>query len=397
MRNANIHPRRVTINERTEPHTAGSTVTGTMYATIDAHAKKEILNNLTLYFIGEEVTAVTTNKADPGSRTSKSKRDIVRMIIPITDTRSPTGMHQKGEHGFPFQVRLPETLPSSMYFQGSAGQHARIRYKVKVEARREGPGNRIATEEVVLEVVAKPPSNNVPVPKCIEPTTSEIRLWGLLSRGNISFTANVSDTNVAIGEAVEISLGCRNESKTIIENATFSVIQKVKWCANNYRSEHERYLADRYFSLDDDTKKARSGNTFDTRKNNDSKITFVIPPYALQSYVGQGLINIEHKLKIKVKTPYGSNSLKEKINIQIVPPRQNAVITGSSLQPKPSAPPLDGEDFYPVPVELLQSDTTGERPLLDEKYIPWTLPPVDWTSPPEETDTAAGAPFTYKW
>ena len=59
-------------------------------------------------------------------------------------------------------------------------------------------------------------------------------------------------------------------------------------------------------------------------------------------------------------------------------------------------PLLDGEDLNPVPVETKQSDTTGERPLLDEKYIPWTLCPVDWTSPPEETDTA-GVPFTYKW
>ena len=82
-----------------------------------------------------------------------------------------------------------------MWFRGHVG-HARIRYKIKVEARRDGPGNRITTEEVALEIVPKPPSNRVPIPKCIEPTSSEIRLFGLLPRGNISFTANVSDTSV---------------------------------------------------------------------------------------------------------------------------------------------------------------------------------------------------------
>jgi hypothetical protein len=60
-------------------------------------------------------------------------------------------------------------------------------------------------------------------------------------------------------------------------------------------------------------------------------------------------------------------------------------------------PLLDGEDLNPVPVETKQSDTTGERPLLDEKYTPWTLPLADFTSPPVDIDATVGAPFTYKW
>ena len=396
----------LTINE-TEPHTAGSTITGTIYATVDEDAKKGI-NDLTLYLIGKEDVAVQL-KDDAGAgstSTSHEKCDIVRMMIPITDTTSPTGM-QRGEHEFPFQVGLPATLPSSMMSsrEGDKG-YARIRYKIKVEARRaDGKGGKpIAKREVALEIVAKPPSNHVPTPKCIQPTSSDIRLFCCIPRGNISFTANVSDTSVGIGEAVAIGLKCKNESQTSIKAVRASVMQKVNWRANGHRSEVKTYLTQGKFSLDDDTKTPRRGQivagspgeTLGTLKksdtflknNDDTKITLEIPPYALHSYVGK-LISIEHKVKLKVKTPFGSTSPKGKVNIQIVPPRQNVAIAGSSVQP--SAPALVGEDpywagspvqayvteAYPVPVgqdqdievSPLESDTTAGT---DTKGAPFT-------------------------
>ena len=350
----------VTINEM-EPHTAGSTITGTIYATIDEHAKKGI-HDLTLHLIGKEdvgVVQYSTSRRNGHSSTSTSTSheicDIVRMMMPVTDTRSPTGM-QRGVHEFPFQVHLPATLPSSMSFRGDGG-YARIRYKIKVEARRaDGKGKPIAKEEVALEIVAKQPSNHVPTPKCIEPTSSDIRLFYCIPRGNISFTADVSDTSVGIGETVEIGLGCKNESETRIKFARASVMQKVNWCAHGHRSERKAYLTQGKFSLDDDTKTPRRGQivglpgeTLDTLKNNciflknndDTKITLKIPPYALHSYVGK-LISIEHKVKLNVMTPFGSTSPKGKVNIQIIPPRQNAAIACSSVQP--NAPALVGED-----------------------------------------------------
>ena len=89
-----------------------------------------------------------------------------------------------------------------------------------------------------------------------------------------------------------------------------------------------------------------------------------------------------------MKTPYGSNSPKGKIKIQIVPPRQNESFLALLCSQAPP-PLLDGEDLNPVPVETKQSDTTGERPL--------TLPLADFTSPPVDIDATVGAPFTYKW
>lgn len=395
----------LTINE-TGPHTAGSTITGTIYATIDEHAKKGI-NDLTLYLIGKEDVGVqkhasSSSSGDGGSSasTSHEKCDIVRMMIPIPDTRSPTGM-QRGQHEFPFQVGLPATLPSSMMsIQEDGGGYARIHYKIKAEATRYGKGKAIAKEEVPLVIIAKPPSYHVPTPTCIEPTSSDVRLFYFLPRGNISFTANVSDTSVGIGEAVEIGLGCKNESKTSIKFVRAYVMQKVSWCANSHHAEEKTDLVQGEFSLDDDTKTPRRGQivglpveALDTLKNNDTflknndtKITLEIPPYALHSYIGK-LISIEHEVKLKVKTPFGSTSPKGKVNIRIVPPRQNAAVAGSSVQP--SAPALDGQDpywagtpvqayvteAYPVPVgqepdcvvSPLESDTTGARPLLDGK------------------------------
>ena len=417
MGNAESSHITLAINE-TEPHTAGSTITGTIYVTIDEdHAKKGI-SDLTLYFIGKEDVAVEYGD----SNRSYAKCDIVRMMIPITDTRSHTGM-QRGQHTFPFQVRLPATLPSSMTsIREGSRSYAHIRYKIKVEARRDGKGKPIAKEEVPLVIVAKPPSNHVPTPTCIEPTSSDIRLFCCLPRGNILFTANVSDTSVGIGEAVEIGLGCKNESKTSIKFARASVMQKVNWCANGHRAQAKTDLVQGKFSLDNDTKTPRRGQivglpgeTLDTSKNNhmflknnDTKITLEIPPYALDSYVGK-LISIEHKVKLKVKTPVGSTNPTGKVIIQIVPLRQNASVAGSSVHP--IAPPLDGQDpywagspvqayvteAYPVPVgqELdcvvspLESNTTGARSLLDGKDAHWTSPPIG-------TDTA-GAPSTYKW
>ena len=98
--------------------------------------------------------------------TSHEKCDIVRMMIPITDTRSPTGM-QRGQREFPFQVGLSATLPSSiMSIQEDGGGYARIHYKIKANATRYGKGQPIAKEEVPLVIIAKPPSYHVPTPTC---------------------------------------------------------------------------------------------------------------------------------------------------------------------------------------------------------------------------------------
>ena len=365
-------PLRVTINE-TEPQTAGSTVTGKVHVANETHIEK-VPNEIALYLIGEEEATIMYANGDGTTQSSHSSSEIVRMRIPIADTGLSM---QSGKHEFPFQFDLPEYLPSSM-FENSTKGCACIRYMIKAEAKRDS--RLLFKFEHTLTIAAKPPVNHVPIPKCVEPIASNIRLLYCIPRGYISFAANVSNTCLGNGETLEIGLGCKNDSSTDIMFARAVVKQTVKWISDGFTSGTKKSIVEKTFGTTDDmtprnkrqtvkqemhntTKSEKQrrllSETLDALKQSDNIITLEIPPDALHSYVGN-LITVEHDLWIKVKTAFGSTSPKAKVNMQIIPPRQSEVVAGSSLDSSVTSPVLQGPDCAG---STMQSDAMEARPI----------------------------------
>ena len=104
---------------------AGSKLTGTVYATTTGNEKKIDSDRLQVFLIGKEDTCVntkTTITSDSGDITLKNyareKQDIVRVSIPLIGVGTSVN---PGNHAYPFEVQLPDHLPTSMLHSGAGG------------------------------------------------------------------------------------------------------------------------------------------------------------------------------------------------------------------------------------------------------------------------------------
>ncbi len=320
---------------------AGSKISGTVYAQSNEDANEV---GLDLYFTGKEdvkVRYTETVQSGDTSRTvtrySYSKRDIVRLSIPLVEANSSIN---SGQYAYPFEIQLPDHLPSSMD-HSSGGGYCNIVYKVKAEAA--GGKWRNAKAERQLEILSKPPSN-APVPNSVEPVTSNIMMCCCIPKGEITFAAHVDDTRIGEGETMAVNFACKNESSAGIEFASAQIKQKIHWKSSSHSERSEIVLASANFGLDEgmemrtkeemkqmkdsDYGPGMISNAVDndlfrellaTVKEGTNQVSLTIPSNAYHTYSGQ-LMTVYHTLKIKVKTPSCSTNPEAKVAIQIVTP-----------------------------------------------------------------------------
>ena len=386
-------------------YVAGSKLSGTVYAQSTEDAGEV---GLDLCFAGKEDVKVqyeeTVSNGETTStvtRYSYSKNDIVRMSIPLLGANSSLNA---GQYAYPFELQLPEHLPSSMY----CGAHdddgyCSIVYKVKVEAKGKW---RNAKEEVDFQVLAKPPSS-APVPNSVEPITSKITTCCCIPKGKITIAANVDDTRVGEGEAMTVNFACKNESSAGIDFAQAKIKQKIHWHSSGHSQKTDEVIAQQNFQLDegmtkrstDELRMIKDVNTMgglQSRGVNDdlyreilatvnegtNQVSLTIPHQAKHTYRGS-LITVYHTLKIKVKTPSCSSNPETKVDLQIVTPNSISG-EGNAASSAPTAPPLpNGWDASAVTTSPTISDngnvvyggvvTSGET---EDDFVvsPFTIP-----------------------
>jgi hypothetical protein len=362
---------------------AGSTLSGTISAVVPPGGNASSIG-LSLYLIGKEDVCVRYNHtirytdSDGNSQTrtehkySYSKRDIVRTVIPLLSTESSSAEFQAGgQYAVPFQVQIPDNVPSSM-MHGADGGHCNIVYKLKAEAK---GGMFNPKQELPLTIVAKPPSSS-PVPNLVTPVSTDIKLCCCIHKGTITIAANVDDTRVGGGEILSVDFGCKNEASADLKNVIATIKQEVRWSSHGHSSYTHQAITQNNFSLTDEMRARSKSQLRQINSDMDSgmrsrgmsddmyreilaavrdgsnKVRLLIPFNACSTYQGS-LIEVQHYLTIEANTGFGSTNPKIRIPLQIVTPEDRGSPDTSTTPSPANVTPLSGD------WTTIQADTGG--------------------------------------
>lgn len=131
----------------------------------------------------------------------------------------------RGVYNLPFEFFLPVSLPSSTQFPKSDTRSfsGRIQYHLHAVI------GELRTDRVFYVVSAPLPPTVVP---CIsQPTTQELKQAKVLKKGFLSFATCVENTRVGKGEAIKISVACRNSSSVDVERVRIKLVELIEYKA----------------------------------------------------------------------------------------------------------------------------------------------------------------------
>jgi hypothetical protein len=341
------------INDNATTYTAGSTISGVVRCCDRSDRRNSKFNRdallarggIKLCFVGEEDVAIASGGGGGGkdggfvTNTKAAKRDIVRADIPMDGPTSTTGDALAS-----FQFQIPHHLPSTMFFKDKSGGHCSIRYRVMLMRSRRGRGGGTPHPrgEVRIDLVAKPTSTT-PMPHR-EEHVQRMSLLRCIPRGCVSWSADVLDSRVGVGENLTVNLDVANNSRTGLRVAAV-LEETVAWRISRRRS--------RTVSRTYDPQNFESSNI--AEDDNRVALTFHVPDYACQTYSGR-LVTIQHRVRIEAREiPPFHTRPGFRIPIEVVCPRVvhtptwDIPIATAMLAPMPATvPPATlGSDHRP--------------------------------------------------
>lgn len=378
--------------------TAGSTLTGEIRCP-DHSISNDIFSGVTLYFIGKEDVEVRYTESGHGTKgggpkSKFAKKDIIRTIIPLDTSNSSV---ESGR--YPFRFRVPDQLPSSLFYKDGNGGYCSIRYKVKMHLMRG------RDQEIPIEIIAKPPS--VAIPSVADPMATKIQFLYCMPQGSVTWAVGADNTRIGVGENLSINLGIKNESLVRLERVTAKLKQSVEWHTSGHSSTNKAVVRSASFSKTDSmsprskdqlrrakTRKASGPvsqaapttvyeEVLDAAMQGTNRVTLPIPEYICQSYTGR-LIKVRHYVSIKAKTPSCFTDPKIHIPVEIVSPQDVPVVTAHVI-PTPSAPPRPSEsdEFFHT------SDPNSNPPYLSSTSTFVVASPVMYGSEDGKSQAAA--------
>ncbi|CAB9511814.1 Arrestin domain containing [Seminavis robusta] len=300
--------------------------------------------NIALYFRGKEYTAVQHNETRKvGDNyqtvrvTSHGKHQFFRMDMPVPNLSSViwNGKTVRGQHEVPFEIKLPRNLPSSMQIE-EYGDSATIAYCLR--AKLTGSGflkNYQATQSVNILARAEPAEAS---PYIVQPTSTTIRSFGLVRKGEITYGAKVPVTKLAPGQKAEAYVALINNSGKSVKEVKVELTEVVQWSAHgHYRTVYNRLWTERFSEqhftgsqkLDKESLKKKQHDANRKQKSyrqvlaavNDnegsSRCTILVPQGSHESFRGTS-IKVSHTLRIKMRTKFGATNPEFSVPIDIV-------------------------------------------------------------------------------
>lgn len=284
---------------------------------------KEVVtaDNFVAHLQGEEYSQVKYEKDEEGNRQVKyanATRSLVHIEIPVkkSDLLS-CGKVIPGSYVMPFEIQLPDGLPSSMSVDHN-GSECKVRYTIKAQLVGKALKEDYACSKAI-RVVAKPLSSD-PVPYRRPPIETPMGSCCFWDQGSIIFGAHVSNTVLGRGEEVDVHLTCRNYSKVDIESITATVAQRVQWKADREKEKQplEKLAVFNFSYL---TAEGLQGAARDKQKPSEDKWasmeldlaearysdTVQIPFPTMETFRGQ-LITVQHFIRVVVETDGSSAS-----------------------------------------------------------------------------------------
>eukprot|EP00977_Amphora_coffeiformis_P011780 scaffold2872_cov193-Amphora_coffeaeformis.AAC.3 len=217
--------------QQQQPVCAGQHLRGKV--TLDA--KQEIpAKELLLTLNGEEVTRVEYSEwhEENGVRNERTKTDtgyraFLTAQIPVeTFSVIQQGKVFPGKYQVPFDVELPEHIPSSFIVENGISNHCKIQYELKVQLR--GSGNLWDYKQTKSVPIKGKSLPRDPLPFFSQPVEQAAKFC-CFNQGNILFGAKVLDTRLDMGETCQIHLSIRNNSTVEIKEVGAKLSQVVFW------------------------------------------------------------------------------------------------------------------------------------------------------------------------
>jgi Arrestin (or S-antigen), C-terminal domain/Arrestin (or S-antigen), N-terminal domain len=217
-----------------------------------------------------------------------------------------------GKYQFPFDFALPSSLPASVKVSGSGrgGYNGRIYYHLRAQL-----GDLLVDRS--FEVISAPLPSDI-VPCLVEPTTHEVKAFGLLNKGFLSVGASVENSMVGRGQTLRVSLASRNDTSVDLTRVRVKLVELVEYRAFSEKATikldleklkdinlpglHKSKVTKQQVRENircgfDHNKRAVYRSLYQDMVSRHNRFEIVVPKDARDSYDGN-LITISHYLKI---------------------------------------------------------------------------------------------------
>ncbi len=174
---------------------------------------------------------------------------------------------------------------------------------------------------------------------------SSFEVWsGLMKRGSLHLSVNMTNTHVGRGEQLDLSLACRNHSHFDIERVEIQLLEQMHWKTDSQcrplvtildadlpglhkrkAIEAQVVYKERFTNVSPD----RQGISNNLRSG-ENMLRLTVPEHSLDSYEGE-LVKISHFLEVKLVTKVHSYSARIPIRIGSSPLNERASDSCSTL------------------------------------------------------------------
>ena len=293
-----------------------------------------------------------------------------------------TNKIKRGTYSLPFEFDVSSSSPASMqYPDGKRNFDCRIQYSLLAK---------MGTLELSRIVdIASAPLPNETVPCLVQPTTYQLKSFGVLKKGSITVGASVADSHIGRGQTLKISIASRNDASVNIERVRVKLMELIDYKAQEEgvtRKVELKKLKDIDLPCLIKARKSRS-----ERRQNDqggfednieatyqaiyedlvsrqNQVDLQIPHSARDTYNGK-LMTISHYLKVTFFTTSLVENPSAKIPIRIGNPSQR----GGS---QPSVPPAPTATA-PIATAVTEEHIYESRNASDEPEIEVDIPMVN--------------------
>jgi hypothetical protein len=155
------------------------------------------------------------------------ERCLIQADLPVTTLQMiQNGRILPGKYILPFDIELPESLPTSMNISKSSGS-CQIVYTVKSILKGSGMLYNYKSDRVIY--VKTQPLEKVVHPFEVEPSSVKVKLCCCFNRGTMTVGAHMEDTVLEKGETAKFSISCRNNSTVRVQKVEANLVQIPRW------------------------------------------------------------------------------------------------------------------------------------------------------------------------
>jgi hypothetical protein len=296
------------------------------------------------------VVKYQSSNAENGSsstHTAHAKRCLIQANLPVQDGNMiQNGRMSPGKYVMPFDIELPEFLPSSVSESGNGSTvgSCEIVYTIKATLKGSGILYNYKCDRIVF--VKAQPLEKVILPYEAEPSSVKVKSCCCFDRGIITVGAHMEDTVLEKGQTAKLSLSCRNNSTVSVEKVEANLIQITRWYAGGHTNEQQRNLQKMSFTtqgLDRKIKLLERGQSeredqiqmLEELRGGTNSHMVTMAPGAFNTYQGQ-IMSIKHELRINVVTSFCIGNPQV-----VIPMRTGEPGNASTSHRYPSAPHAD--------------------------------------------------------